>query len=208
MTKRGKFKSPFEAVKPSVLERDQNRCIKCQSDLALEIHHIEGYKTNDPELLATLCYLCHGVAPMGKVQFSEWLASGDTGIAVLQRNLAKRNLILDVEQIKSFCAALNDTSTDMLVSKFRKAREHIRQSGIRCEGIKPYGDLPGEAETMLTIRSLRSSGLSCDKIAAALNLDGVPARHGGKWGGAIVNRILKRESLAAGIPWEPRRKPQ
>jgi len=207
MIKRGKFKSPFEAVKPLVLERDQNRCVKCGSDLSLEIHHIEGYKTNDLELLATLCYLCHGIAPMGKTQFAEWLTSGDTGIQVLQRNLAKRNVFLDLEQITSFCAALNEMSADMRVSKFRKAREHIRQSGIRCEGIRPFGDKPGETETLHTIRSLRTSGLSCDKIAEALNANEVPTRRGGLWIGATINRILKRESLAAGIPWEPRRKP-
>jgi len=143
---------------------------------------------------------------MGKVPFSAWLTSGETGIQVLQQKLIKRNITLDLKQIESFCAALNEMSADMRVSKFRKAREYIRQSGLRCEGIRPYGDKPGEPETLKTIQSLRSSGLSCDKIAESLNADGVPARQGGKWNGATINKILKRESIAAGIPWEPRRK--
>jgi len=206
MIKRDKFEPLFEAAKPFVLERDQNQCVKCGSVLSLEIHHIEGYEFNDPELLATLCYLCHGIAPMGKVQFSEWLASGESGANVLQRNLAKRNVFLDLEQINSFCAALVEMHLDIRKSQLRKGREHLRKKGVRCEGAKPYGDLPGEAEALQSMKSLRSSGLSCDKIAAALNVDEVKARRGGKWNGATVNKILKRDSLAAGIPWEDSRR--
>jgi hypothetical protein len=68
----------------------------------------------------------------------------------------------------------------------------------RCEGRKPFGSKPGEAEAIHQMRSLKAAGLSCDKIADALNANGVPARgtkkRTGPWLGCTIARILKRES--------------
>jgi hypothetical protein len=190
--KRAKFSPLFEAAKPFVLERDQNRCVKCGSALSLEIHHIEGYKINDPEYLATLCYLCHGVAPMGKTAFSVWISYGETGAEIFQRHLAKHNLTLNTQQITAFCSALVEMELDIRKFQLRQAREYIRNSGLRCEGRKPYGYKPGETEIINTMRSLRASRLSYDKIAEALNANGIPSRSGILWNGCTISRILKR----------------
>jgi hypothetical protein len=49
------------------------------------------------------------------------------------------------------------------------------------------------------MRSLKAAGLSCDKIADALNANGVPARgtkkRTGPWLGCTIARILKRETV-------------
>jgi heterodisulfide reductase subunit B len=66
MQKRDEYMEEFHKVKPQVLERDGNCCVKCKSILSLEVHHVDGYKNNDPQFLVTLCYLCHAVAPMGE----------------------------------------------------------------------------------------------------------------------------------------------
>jgi 5-methylcytosine-specific restriction endonuclease McrA len=54
----------FKKVRPSVIKRDDRRCVKCGSSVRIEVHHVKGYTENNPADLQTLCYLCHGVAPM------------------------------------------------------------------------------------------------------------------------------------------------
>ena len=79
----------------------------------------------------------------------------------------------------------------MTVLKLRVARERIRAKNGRCEGRKPYGHRPGEKKIIDQMRQMRADGLAVDKIAAALNADGVKSRSGGLWYAATVNRILK-----------------
>ena len=87
----------------------------------------------------------------------------------------------------------------LLVRKLRVAREAKRKTTGRCEGVKPFGALPGEQAIVERIVSLRQYGaamkgarLSFDKIAAALNLEGVPSRTGRPWSGATVFGIVER----------------
>jgi hypothetical protein len=189
---RDRYQHTFRTIRPTVLERDHHKCVKCAVTESLEVHHIEGYKTNDPDLLATLCYLCHGVAPMGKARFAEWLQSGQSGTEVLQQHLAKRGLSLDAEQITAFCAALVEINADLRVSKFRTAREHIRKSGIRCEGTKPFGTFDGEQDALRQLLELNAQGKSTRAITAILNERNVPTRGSKKWHHASVAKILKR----------------
>jgi hypothetical protein len=141
--------SPFRRVRKLVLERDGNQCVKCSSSIDLEVHHTEGYKRNEPEYLATLCFLCHLVAPMGQDRFAQWLLLGESGIDVLQRRLKKKGLKnLNSEKILAFCSTLAEMGFEFTVKRTRAAREHIRSSGERCEGRKPYGTRPGEPENI------------------------------------------------------------
>ena len=118
------------------------------------------------------------------------LISADTGediTAAMMGDPMRRALV----QIQGIFSELDK---NLLVAKLRKARERQRAATGRSEGAKPFGDKPGEDTTLAMMRSLRASGLACDKIAEALNANNIPARRGGKWLGSSVNRILKREA--------------
>jgi hypothetical protein len=66
----------------------------------------------------------------------------------------------------------------------KKAREG------HCEGRKPFGYYEGEAETLERLKSLRAAAMGFDRIAAALNREGVATRTGKPWHGVVINRIL------------------
>jgi len=96
--------------------------------------------------------------------------------------------------IRQILAAVSEFERCCINLKLKGARDRKRESTGRCEGVHPFGTKDGEDDALAMMRSLRASGLSCDRIAEALNANNVPARKGGKWIGATVNRILKRES--------------
>lgn len=89
----------------------------------------------------------------------------------------------------------------LLVRKLRKAREAKRAETGRCEGRKPFGYYPGEAETLKRMKQLyrKSKGenrLGFYQIATILNKEDLPTRKGTPWHGAQVSAILKRLKLA------------
>ncbi len=65
----------------------------------------------------------------------------------------------------------------------------------RCEGRKPYGFYPGEAEVIERMKALRADGLGFDRIAAQMNTEGTETRMRGRWHGVMVNRILNAQDL-------------
>lgn len=87
-----------------------------------------------------------------------------------------------------------------IVLKLKAARARKRVENGRCEGVKPYGSLPGEDEVISRMRQLRrkplgkSSRMSFAKIAEALEADGVPTRGGKPWAASTVKQILNRKS--------------
>jgi len=81
----------------------------------------------------------------------------------------------------------------LLVAKLRGSRERMRKREGRCEGRKPYGDRPGEADALAKIMQLRSKGLSYDAIADTLNSDGVVTRYGGTWFGSTIRKIVNAQ---------------
>jgi site-specific DNA recombinase len=123
------------------------------------------------------------------------LISADTGediTAAMMGDPMRRALV----QIQGIFSELDK---NLLVAKLRKARDRQRELTGRSEGRKPFGSKPGEDAVLHQMRSLKAAGLSCDKIADALNANGVPARgtkkKTGPWLGCTVNRILKREEV-------------
>jgi DNA invertase Pin-like site-specific DNA recombinase len=84
----------------------------------------------------------------------------------------------------------------MIVLKLRGARERKRARTGRCEGAKPYGDLPGEHEVLERMHALRAGGATLTVIAEALNNDDVKPRRGSKWFPMSVTRILSPTSPA------------
>lgn len=99
-----------------------------------------------------------------------------------------------VRQILAVIAQFEKTS---IVGKLRKARARKRRETGRCEGRKPFGHFPGEAEALDAMRKLRrkSKGrdrLSFAKVAEAMNDSGFPTRTGGPWRANSVAKILSR----------------
>jgi DNA invertase Pin-like site-specific DNA recombinase len=102
--------------------------------------------------------------------------------------------------IRQILGAVAEFDKCSLVLKMRIARERIRATGARCEGRKPFGTLPGEADALLLMRALRrkpigeSKRMSYARIAKQLNAQGIPTRQGGEWGMSSVKTILTRKS--------------
>ncbi len=85
----------------------------------------------------------------------------------------------------------------MLVLKLRGARQRKKTATGRCEGIKPFGELPGETETLAYMRRLSDRGMDSSQIAVCLNVGEHPTRHRKRWHSASVTRILQREGNRA-----------
>ena len=86
----------------------------------------------------------------------------------------------------------------LLVHKLRKAREAKRTKTGRCEGRKPYGYYPGEAEIVKRIKRLHRKPRGEKRpgfltIAKKLNEEGVPTRTGAPWSDVLVKSILTRK---------------
>ncbi|MFH1409410.1 MAG: hypothetical protein ABIH34_05860 [Nanoarchaeota archaeon] len=82
--------------------------------------------------------------------------------------------------------------------RLRRAREKVRREKGRCEGVKPYGTLAGEAEVGRRIRLLRrrpkKGGMNrrtYQSIAEQLNREGVKPRRGERWTASLVYNVCK-----------------
>lgn len=99
--------------------------------------------------------------------------------------------------IRQVLGAVAEFEKAALVGKLRAARARMRREGGRCEGVKPYGSLPGENAVLETIRSMRRGRRGFPDIAAALNAAGHttrgrrdrPAR---AWTAADVRHLVRR----------------
>lgn len=107
--------------------------------------------------------------------------------------------------IRQVLGAVSQFEKSVIVAKLRAARLRKRRATGQCEGRKPFGTKPGEAETVELMRRLRrkprgGERLSFDAIAARLNAEGMATRTGKAWAGATVCGILKRRSEAIAHP--------
>jgi site-specific DNA recombinase len=85
----------------------------------------------------------------------------------------------------------------MMRTKLKAARVRKRRAEGRCEGRKPYGTRPGEAEVVAVIHKLRrkprgGERLSFKTIADRLNAQGHPTRTGKPWARETVRQIANR----------------
>lgn len=100
-----------------------------------------------------------------------------------------------IRQILAVIAQFEKTS---IVAKLRKARARMRAETGRCEGVKPFGTLPGEPEAIDRMKALRRKEIgkakrrSFAKIAAILDAEGFQARSGGTWAASTVRDVLTR----------------
>ena len=191
---RTKHEPEYKRVRPLVLERDNHCCIKCGSVLGLEVHHIEGYQNSKVDALATLCYLCHNIAPMGKDEFAQWLLIGESGIETFERKLSQNGVNkISRDTLWKVLTVLTSLGVETNKLRMKAARDRVKSSGMRCEGRKRYGERPAEKPILARIIKIRTAGISCDKIAKQLNEEGISSRCGKKWIGCTIQRILWRE---------------
>jgi DNA invertase Pin-like site-specific DNA recombinase len=94
--------------------------------------------------------------------------------------------------MRQIFGAIAEYEKTMIVLKLRGARQRQKAKTGRCEGAKPYGSLPGEAEVIEHMKALRTTGIGFDRIAATLNAEGIKPRRGERWWGLAVNKILTR----------------
>ena len=83
-----------------------------------------------------------------------------------------------------------------IVIKLRAARNRKKAQTGRCEGRKPFGHYTGESETLARILALHATLGNYERIAKALNADGVQTRSGGEWYAATVRRIVLQSETA------------
>lgn len=194
MKNRDNFNAAFQSVRPKILERDGNCCVKCKSTLSLEVNHLEGYTNNEPEFLVTLCNLCHGVAPMEKDTFEQWLALGESGTDVLKKRLAVAGVRkMSHDEIVSFCEVLSQFGLDTNKLKLKTARDRLEKAGLIKYGRKQYGEKFGEKEILDDMKDMASHGKAPQIIANELNKKGIPSRYGKLWSAQTVAKILVRE---------------
>lgn len=94
--------------------------------------------------------------------------------------------------VRQVFGAIAEYERAMIVLKLRAARQRVRAREGRCEGRKPFGVRPGEAQTIARIRELSGKGLNFSNIADTLNSEALPTRTGGQWFPATVSRVLAR----------------
>jgi DNA invertase Pin-like site-specific DNA recombinase len=103
--------------------------------------------------------------------------------------------------IRQVLGAVAEFDKSVTVLKLRAARDRAsRKTGRRIEGVKPFGTLPGETDTLERLHELRRSRrrgrpLSMQRIADALNAEQRPTRDGGLWKPGTVYGILARLTL-------------
>jgi DNA invertase Pin-like site-specific DNA recombinase len=94
--------------------------------------------------------------------------------------------------IRQVLGAFAEYEKTMIVLKLKGARIRSKAANGVCEGRKPYGSRPGEAQVIERIMSLRDTGMAMDTIAETLNAEGVAPRSGSKWYGSSVRNVLLR----------------
>jgi DNA invertase Pin-like site-specific DNA recombinase len=94
--------------------------------------------------------------------------------------------------MRQLMGAIAQYEKSMIVLKLRGARERQKVRTGRCEGRKPFGFHPSERRTLERMKALRSEGVSFDRLARQLTVEGFLTRKGTAWDGKTVNRILTR----------------
>lgn len=188
---RGKFMAQYNAVRPGVLARDGSACVKCGHAVGLETHHVNGYTDFSPANIRTLCYFCHNVAPMGD-EYWDWERDGVDGWTQCEDFIVSRLPQIDRCLLRLSLEAVEDYRSVFRIFDAQLTRKEIRVATGRCEGRKPFGTRPGEAEAIAFMRQYRSAGETFASIADLLNKSIHKTRTGKPWIGAVVCKILAR----------------
>ena len=103
--------------------------------------------------------------------------------------------------IRQVLGAVAQFEKAVIVSKLKAARVRKRRATGRCEGRKPFGTRPGEADVVAMIQKLRrkprgGERLSFAAISERLNAERRPTRTGKPWAPETVRGIVKRGPAA------------
>jgi len=99
--------------------------------------------------------------------------------------------------MRQMMSAFAQYEKSMIVLKLRGARQRMKARAGRCEGMKPFGNQSDvERLTVSRIVELRATGMALDKIALALNAEGLKPKYGQRWHGSSVSNVLKRKAVA------------
>ena len=87
---------------------------------------------------------------------------------------------------------------NLLVRKLKKGRQAKKEKTGSCEGRKPYGFYPGEAEIVKRVKELRRKPHGERRkgyraIAKQLNKEGIPTRSGVPWSDSQIKSIVTRK---------------
>ena len=99
--------------------------------------------------------------------------------------------------IRQVLGAVAEFEKSALVQKLAAARRRVKKANGRCEGPRPFGELPGEDKAVSRIRDLvrRQRGKkrrTYRQIADTLNTEGLKPRNAPAWTAANVHAVAKR----------------
>ena len=95
--------------------------------------------------------------------------------------------------IRQILAAIAEFDRCVTVNKLRGARQRKKQQTGRCEGVKPFGELPGEVVTSSYIQQMSKLRYKPETIAHVLNSESYPSRSGKPWSASTIRKILARQ---------------
>jgi hypothetical protein len=121
----------FSKIRTAVLKRDEHRCVKCGSEIRLEVHHTAGYKDNRRHMLRTLCNLCHWVAPYGDAYW-KWELYGISGPDQLQGLVLDEFLSRNASLDKAEAAIIVNSLTPSClagINRFERSQNSVKIRG-------------------------------------------------------------------------------
>jgi DNA invertase Pin-like site-specific DNA recombinase len=93
--------------------------------------------------------------------------------------------------IRQVLSAVAQLDRSMICHRLSVARRRIRESGVRCDGQRPYSYTKDGQIALNRIQALRAQGLGFDKIAQHLRAEQVPTKRTGTiWHGSSVRSML------------------
>lgn len=102
--------------------------------------------------------------------------------------------------IRGVLALIAEFDRRVITLKLRAARIRIKAKTGRCEGVKPFGTLPDESETLNAILNMDKGRMPADYIANLLNSARTPTRSGKPWRASTIRKILARERTSNPVP--------
>jgi DNA invertase Pin-like site-specific DNA recombinase len=98
--------------------------------------------------------------------------------------------------VRQLLAAVAQFDRASIVAKLRVARDRKRAATGRCEGPRPFGHLPGEAEALEQLRAIARKKPGCDaptmaEVAVAANAAGIRSRSGKPWTRGTCWNVLR-----------------
>lgn len=100
--------------------------------------------------------------------------------------------------MRQIFGAIAQYEKTMIVAKLKGARQRIKARTGRCEGMIAFGIADAEKAAVSRILALRADGLAMDKIADAVNVEGLKPKYGAKWYGSSVRNVIRRYAQTEG----------